>query len=84
MQTDLNANTKIFEWTVKRYEFSTLSSAMKSSCSRLEIFCIAFESANNLNWFAQQTKFFQQTEHAAFFNALINSDNDCDAPSGII
>ena len=83
----------MFEWAITRDEFSatflSLSSAMKSSFSRAEIFCITSESANNLNLAAQQTKVLQQTEvlfseHSAFCNPLINSDNDCDAPSGFI
>ena len=89
----IKANTKMFEWAITRDEFSatflSLSSAMKSSFSRAEIFCITSESANNLNLAAQQTKVLQQTEelfseHSAFCNPLINSDNDCDAPSGFI
>ena len=89
----IKANTKMFKWAITRDEFSatflSLSSAMKSSFSRVEIFCITFESANNLNLVAQQTKVLQQTEvssseHSAFCNPLINSDSDCEAPSGII
>ena len=69
----IKANNKMFEWAIKRDEFSatflSLSSAMKSSFSRAEIFCI---TSLIYLWICQQFEFGCTTNQSFAANRGVN------------